>query len=603
MTSQVVGSDFTDGALLPNYVNGRLLVAEDLATGQTSLRTRDARIGEAAGAGVVRGLWVTAAGSTLTVAGGLGIARAGEPVVVARPTTLQLTFTTSGSTPDRSSFSCCGSGTPDGTGSSLTQGILLLTARAACKLDGTAPMAPSPGSEVSPCCAAQWLVAGVEFRAIALPVGTTVDGVTVTAGNRRNMVAHWVYGTERLTAIGADPFSFNLGYTGLDLLDPADLTSYDVPLAVFRWDGTTVADLDNWSARRRVTESDPVTASWSVTTADHRVSDGEARFLQFQEQAEGLVARGTARRTSAGDVFGLLPPVGFLPVDNAHLVAMADASVTRYRMLTQQEAAPVTTEDVAKAEAARWAARLPEEITLTEKAANPLLLTHLATGTPQDLTFAGTPERLKAGLSYYQDLFQLGSNSVGYGFDPRIFFGPLASFGGVLDWQLAEWALHQSWRAFPVPVPPPTIDWRHREVLTTTDVAAGHLEPTYLARLRTVSDALHVAAEHPDLVEATPAEASSPVTQPQMTRAQPPITYYYVIDNLEAARSSLQALRVQERSFVKQALRSFTSSNLYVVFIANRRWVQDTWPPFMDHRVAGPQVAGDPILGGLPDET
>ena len=27
MTSQVLGSDFTDGALLPNYVNGRLLVA------------------------------------------------------------------------------------------------------------------------------------------------------------------------------------------------------------------------------------------------------------------------------------------------------------------------------------------------------------------------------------------------------------------------------------------------------------------------------------------------------------------------------------------------------------------------------------------------
>ena len=29
MTSQLVGSSFANGALLPNYVNGRLLAAED----------------------------------------------------------------------------------------------------------------------------------------------------------------------------------------------------------------------------------------------------------------------------------------------------------------------------------------------------------------------------------------------------------------------------------------------------------------------------------------------------------------------------------------------------------------------------------------------
>ena len=58
MASQLVGSSFADGALLPNYVNGRLLAAEDLATGQSTLLRRDAWIGQAAGAGIVNGLWV-----------------------------------------------------------------------------------------------------------------------------------------------------------------------------------------------------------------------------------------------------------------------------------------------------------------------------------------------------------------------------------------------------------------------------------------------------------------------------------------------------------------------------------------------------------------
>ena len=48
MTSQLVGSSFADGALLPNYVNGRLLAAEDLATGQSTLLRRDTWIGQAA---------------------------------------------------------------------------------------------------------------------------------------------------------------------------------------------------------------------------------------------------------------------------------------------------------------------------------------------------------------------------------------------------------------------------------------------------------------------------------------------------------------------------------------------------------------------------
>ena len=45
MVSQLIGSSFANGALLPNYVNGRLLAAEDLATGQSTLLQRDTMTG------------------------------------------------------------------------------------------------------------------------------------------------------------------------------------------------------------------------------------------------------------------------------------------------------------------------------------------------------------------------------------------------------------------------------------------------------------------------------------------------------------------------------------------------------------------------------
>ena len=266
VTSQLVGSDYTDGAQLPNYVNGRLLVAEDLATGQATLRTRDQWIGQAAGAGIVRGLWVTGSGTTLTVDPGLAVSAAGEPVVVPHAVTLELAAAATPGPTAGPSFQCCDSsrGQPAGT----VPGSVLLVARSACQLQGQAPLAPPPSTTVSPGCTAQWLVEGVEFRTIPLPVADTVAGQQVTAGNRRNLVAHWCFGTEQLAKLGANPFAFDPAYRGIDLLDPADLTPYDVPLAVFTWTGKTVADLDNWSARRRVTAPDPTPGHWSVEVTD-----------------------------------------------------------------------------------------------------------------------------------------------------------------------------------------------------------------------------------------------------------------------------------------------------------------------------------------------
>src|SRR6266508_3113483 len=319
MTSQLVGSDFTGAAQLPNYVNGRLLPAEDLAISQATLRARDRRLGRAAGHGIVDGLWVTSTATTLTVASGLGVAPSGDAVSVGASVTLPLTFTApaSGSSVG-GTFASCTPATATG-GAAIAAGCYLLTALPACQLTGQAPLASTPGSTAPAGCAAQWQIEGVQFKAIGLPLGSSVLGVPVTDANRRNLLAHWCFGSAALATLGADPFGFTAGYGGLDKLDPADLSSADLPLAVFYWNGQAIGFVDNWSVRRRITAPDPVTASWSGVVSDRRIADGQARLLQFQDQAAELVASGAAGTVAAATTFPLLPPVGFLPVGLQHL--------------------------------------------------------------------------------------------------------------------------------------------------------------------------------------------------------------------------------------------------------------------------------------------
>jgi hypothetical protein len=511
MASQQIGSDFTGGSRMPTYANGRVLLAEDLTASQSGLRARDVRIGEAAGAGVVRGMWVTSTDTTLTVAPGLGSAASGASVVVSGQVTLPLT--SSGLIQDTSGavFGCCEG---DGVGAeqtSLSSGLLLLTVRPACRDEGGLPTAPPPGGSVSSGCAARWQVEGVEFRAITLPVPTTVAGVDVTSGNRRSLVAHWCLGTEQLLRFAQDPFGFDPAYAGLDQLAPEDLTACDVPLATFAWDGTQVSDLDNWSARRRVTRTSPVSSPWTVAVADRRVAEGEARFLQFQDQAEELVDRAKAGSAVAEDYFGLLPPVGFLPVGNADLLALSKRQVRR-KVQEDRAAEPelMTEKEVRDAAAEMWMAR---RAPLDESGEGGQRL-HRST------------EENKA---FFSELVKTAQASYGYGFDPETFFGNLALPGGILDWNLVEFALQQSWRARAVPT-------------RTADLAP---EDRKLAQRRY------------------------------------PFTYYYVLQNLVAAQTVGQELRSRLGRKV-QRNRYLGSANLYVVFIANQLWVGETRPPFIE---------------------
>lgn len=428
MTSQLVGSDFTGATQLPNYVNGRLLTAEDLAASQSTLGARDGLTGQAAGHGVVTGLWVTSTATTLTVAPGLGIAPSGATVSVGASVTLPLTVAAAATgSAIGASFSCCPQA-PGATGSpSIAIGCYLLTALPAAQLAGQAPLASPPDSTMPSGCTAQWQMQGTQFKAITLSLPDFVWDQSFTDDNRRNLLAHWCFGSEQLENLGINPLDFPTDYSGLDTLDPSDLTADDVPLAVFYWNGQAVGFVDNWSARRRVTAPDPVgvtipgptTASWSAVVADRRTADGQARFLQFQDQAAGLIDSGAAATVAASDTFPLLPPVGFLPVGTQQVIDV----VQRLRKLAEE-----------KNPAGRvpGAASSPEVVLRSVAALSPKGL--------QAITVAAAAQGPQPG------------------FDPGLFFGAEAYFGGVLDWEVADLALRQSWENLPALVttqPPP----------------------------------------------------------------------------------------------------------------------------------------------------
>jgi hypothetical protein len=401
MTSQLVGSSFANGAMLPNYVNGRLLAAEDLATGQCTLLARDMLIGQAAGYGIVSGLWVSAAATSLTVSAGLAINRKGQPVHVTSDVTLPLS--TAAGTPapaDTSIFANCAF-TPTGPSDAVTDGAYLLTALPVCQLQGQAPLSAPPDSTMPAGCTAQWEVEGVQFKAISLPLGSSVANIPVTPANRRSLLAHWCFGSDKVAQLGADPFHFDAAYTGFVQLAPADLTPCDVPLAVFYWENGAISFVDNWSARRRPIRPDALTTSWFGVVADQRFAEGHARFLEFQEQIDLLVASGTMANATAVADFGLLPPAGLLPIP----LGLVEELFRAWRQRTNAGEFRIGQEDQPFA----FVGDLP----VTRQ-----MMTILAETWPttQELPIQIVP-----------------------------FFGDLATFGGIVHWDCADRALQQSW--------------------------------------------------------------------------------------------------------------------------------------------------------------
>lgn len=314
MTRIALGGRSPSGLRWPNYVNGRLLTALDLTTDDDAVRRRDSWLGRAIGPGVAEGFEVSGSpgASTLLVPPGTGVSLGGTAVHLDVPATLDLNVVTASAPADDAAFGDCVPPTTD-TKAPVAGPYLLVARRGRGSYEGKVPVVGGPTATLPTPCTARWQVEDVEFAALRL------DGFTTptTDANRRNQLAHWCFGTAALEPLAMSGFTEPVPYSGLAAL--ADLDDCDVPLAVFHWTGTALTFVDRWSARRRPMRPSAATTGavggLATVVDDTRTAEGEARFLQFQEQLAGLLATPAGQSVRALDSFPLLPPAGLVPFE------------------------------------------------------------------------------------------------------------------------------------------------------------------------------------------------------------------------------------------------------------------------------------------------
>lgn len=325
-----------------NFFNGRVLSAEDLRAERKATRRRVARLGRAAGSGVVDGLLVRrpsgATGPVVQVSAGLAIDGAGEPLELAKEVDLTLSVREEPTPAPRGpDFDGCDPTSPDLL---MARGAYLLlicpteqlsvdrAPRAGLGLDGRAFG-----------CEARHVLEGVRFRLVKLelvagmvPELTAALISTLVAGEgpsasaearslRRNLLAHLFFGTlARRDALGA-PFRRDTEgspfqrYGLLDELKKRKLIgAREVPLALLGWRGASFDFIDNWAVRRGLTP--PARSPDWPTPGDHRgVVEREAAFHQFQRHLADLTASGhPPTSVEARRFFRFLPAVGYLPL-------------------------------------------------------------------------------------------------------------------------------------------------------------------------------------------------------------------------------------------------------------------------------------------------
>ena len=380
--SQLLTASFDEAVRAPNYFNGRLLAAEDLKADQDAVLARQGWLGKACGYGVIEGLMVSQATSTsVKVTQGIGINRQGLVMHLQSDTTLPLSMqaAVSQTTDEAGRFKNCDF-TPAGNNSSMGDGAYLLTVIPASRLEGQAPMKAAAGSASLPGCAGQWEVEGLQFKIIRLSGFESAMGnenITITNSNRQNRLANWCFGSQNLPTLATDPFHFSDNFDAFDQLDPNDFTPCDLPLAVFYWISGALTFVDTWTARRRlvrpdaldetvetigpalrflspgILRSNPVIGissgpiiggirppgsgsialgqtavrTWKGILSDKRVADGQARFLQFQAQANSLINTGNVGAVSATDYFPWMPPAGFLPITIESLLQAIESAL------------------------------------------------------------------------------------------------------------------------------------------------------------------------------------------------------------------------------------------------------------------------------------
>jgi len=333
-----------------NFVNGRVLTAEDMTAERTATLQRQRLMGNCVGDGVASGFEVTLSASSVAygqqvvhITAGVAVNRNGDVMQLSSDTDVTLTATLPSVTVN-GLFAPCAPPQMQLT----NPGVYLLTVLPASGYQGQAPVTQLNSAGVATSCSSRYQTAGVQFRlslvtlastgtglqptlyALAnqiqtqLNTGTTAATLAPQLSKLRNGLAHACFGTDTLSTYAANPFAGLPGASSFDAYGLVDaqraaglVTECEVPLALAYWSQQGILFVDMWSVRRPVVSA-AASEEWPIFSGRRRWTEGLTMFLQFQDQIQDLMSGAanplTASTVSAAQLFYYLPPVGLLPI-------------------------------------------------------------------------------------------------------------------------------------------------------------------------------------------------------------------------------------------------------------------------------------------------
>lgn len=333
-----------DGIQNVNFFNGRILTGLAMQEAQQANRRQHQQLGQASGSGIVNGLTVSLVSSggnnttpIVRVEAGLAVNSQGQAVALPTYVEVNLVRSEAAGGQEAGLFAACQPPSPDviHTGA----GVYILVVTPASGFQGRAPMHSLNGNGRADSCGFNYAVEGVTFRLVyvdladpaLIPAAIGADLPPVlgqsdpaSLSKLRNLLAHLCLGT-----VEAAGFTRNLyqqvsqnpapsSYGVVDKLrDQGRVSGCDVPLALIYWTTQGVQIVDLGSVRRRLIHP-ALSDRWPAVVSDRRLAEGEATFLQFQEQMANLtqpsVPQNQLASMRAKNYFRFLPAVGIVPV-------------------------------------------------------------------------------------------------------------------------------------------------------------------------------------------------------------------------------------------------------------------------------------------------
>ena len=216
-----------------NFVNGRVLTAEDMTAERTATLQRQRLMGKSVGDGVACGLEVTLSANSVAygqqvvhITAGVAVNRNGDVMQLSSDTDVTLTATLPSVTVNGLFAPCA----PPQT--LLTNpGVYVLTVLPASGYQGQAPVTQLNSAGVATSCSSRYQTAGVQFRLSLVTLASTGTGLQPTLyalanqiqaqlntgaaaatlapqlSQLQNGLAHACFGTDTLAAYAANPFA------------------------------------------------------------------------------------------------------------------------------------------------------------------------------------------------------------------------------------------------------------------------------------------------------------------------------------------------------------------------------------------------------------